>query len=147
MICGCYTGHHFPSSPPALFRGLGLACGGWRILWVVTAQVMGHSAMTGINETCMGNENTKRLQGKKTIKEDYQVRAFTSSLPHLNIQPDQHSQHWPAWMVTWQLCDLICGVWDTQYSQWRQVHGKKRHLPSCFFISCGVSLKRKNYNL
>lgn len=136
----------FPPHPLLCLEALGwrVVAGGsygwWQHKWWATRpwqELMRHAWVMRIQSGCR----------EQSIKEDYQVRAFTGSLPHLNVQPDRHSQQRPARMVTWQLCDLICGVWDTQYSQWRQVQGKKRHLPSCFFISCGVSLKRQSSNL
>lgn len=150
MICGCYKDHCPPSSLFVWRPWLGEQC-----LEMVTAGGGGHLAMTGINETSMGDDITKLCGRGK-----WERRITRYSLSRLLFrraerehtctyrQPDDwHSQQLrPEWRHG-QLGHLICGVWDSHYSQWRQVYGKKRHLPGCLFVSCGVSLRRRTQSV
>lgn len=51
---------------------------------MVTAGVIGHSAMTGIHETCMGNEITM-LYEEKLERRINKVHTVTSSLPQSGL--------------------------------------------------------------
>lgn len=66
----------FPPQPLLCLEALGWRAVAGRSYEGVTAGVMGHSAMTRINETCMANEITK--QGKP----ERRITRYTLSKPH-----------------------------------------------------------------
>lgn len=135
MICGCYTGRRFPSSPPPRpLLGLEAAEGSFR--GGDGSLEAGCAATTGINETGTGIEITKLVSGRRITK--CGTRRICTYQPGLHSQPRPASDA-PAERLHWRRRGL-------PLSLWHRVHGERRHLPpepsSVFSSAWGFYMKR-----
>lgn len=134
MICGCYTGHHFPSSPPALFRGLGLVCGGWRIFsrrwqqeWWATRpwrELMRHAWVMRL-QSCSREKPERRItrytlsQPLTSAEQSGDVPARTSpTYIHNNagVEGDMAAVRSHLWGLGLPLLPVVSGSWQEKTS-------------------------------